>query len=179
MLQILDDGHLTDAKGRKVNFKNTVIIMTSNIGSEIIMQMNKGGEFGFEVNDKKGTTQEENIKEKVMEQLKENFKPEFLNRLDEVIMFHPLKEKEIRQIVDLQLQKVVARLAERKINLKISEKTKDYLGKKGYDPNLGARPLKRLIQSELLDPLSLQIIEGKIVEGQSVEVEIEKGKIVI
>ncbi len=188
MLQILDDGHLTDAKGRKVNFKNTVIIMTSNIGSEIIMQMNKGGEFGFSAQGGSSSgggdrvnkvTKENQVKEKVLERLKENFKPEFLNRLDEIIMFHPLGEAEIRQIVDLQLQKVVTRLADKKITLHISEKAKDWLGKKGYDPNLGARPLKRLIQTELLDPLSLQIIEGKVQEGQSVEVEVEKNKIVI
>ncbi len=180
MLQILEDGHLTDAKGRKINFKNTVIIMTSNIGSEIIMQMNKGGEFGFGVENKKnGKNREENIKEKILEKLKENFKPEFLNRLDEIIMFHPLGEKEIRQIVDLQLQKVIDRLSEKKITLNILGKTKDYLGKKGYDPNLGARPLKRLIQTEVLNPLSLLIIEGKIQEGQNVKIEVEKNKILI
>ena len=180
MLQILDDGHLTDAKGRKVNFKNTVIIMTSNIGSEMIMQMGSAGEFGFsDSNDKKNKSNEENIKGKIMEKLKEQFKPEFLNRVDEIITFHPLSEKQVRQIVDLQLAIVLIRLAKKKITLAISGKAKDWLAKKGYDPNLGARPLKRIIQTELLDQLAMQIIEGKVQEGQTVSVDVGKDKLII
>jgi ATP-dependent Clp protease ATP-binding subunit ClpB len=180
MLQILDDGHLTDAKGRKVNFKNTVIIMTSNIGSEMIMQMGKGGEFGFgDIKNSNGKKQEEKMKEKIMEVLRERFKPEFLNRVDEIIMFHPLNEKQIRAIVDLQLEKVQERLQEKKITLNISDKVKDWLAKKGYDPNLGARPLKRVIQTELLDELAMQIVEGKVKEGEKVKVEVERGAIKI
>ncbi len=180
MLQILEDGHLTDAKGRKVNFKNTVIIMTSNIGSEMIMEMGRTGDFGFSGDSKKTDKQKEkNMKDKIMESLRERFKPEFLNRVDEIIMFHPLDEKQIRSIVDLQLAIVAKRLEDKKITINITDKAKDWLSKKGYDPNLGARPLKRVIQTELLDPLAMQIIEGKIEDGSKVKVEVEKDKIVI
>lgn len=180
MLQILDDGHLTDAKGRKVNFKNTVIIMTSNIGSEMIMQMGKTGDFGFADGKSKTNKQkEEKIKEKIMESLRERFKPEFLNRIDEIIMFHPLDEKEIRLIVDLQLNLVEQRLQEKRIELEVNKKAKDWLAKKGYDPNLGARPLKRVIQTELLDPLAMLIIEGKVCDGKKVKVDVEKNKLSI
>ncbi len=178
MLQILEDGRLTDAKGRKVNFKNTVIIMTSNIGSDMIMEMGRSDDFGFSDGDNKaGKNKEEKIKEKVMETLREKFKPEFLNRVDEIIMFHPLQEKQIRSIVDLQLEIVSKRLDEKKIKLDINSKAKDWLAKKGYDPTLGARPLKRVIQTELLDPLAMLIIEGKIEDGSKVKVEVEKGKL--
>lgn len=175
MLQILEDGHLTDAKGRKVNFKNTVIIMTSNIGSEMIMEMGRRGEFGFSDGKKASVQkQEENMKEKVMDALKDHFKPEFLNRIDEIIVFHPLDQKQIRHIVDLQIDLVAKRLSEQKIILEVNDKAKDWLGKKGYDANLGARPLKRVIQTELLDPLSMLIIEGKIKDGHTVNVTVEK-----
>jgi ATP-dependent Clp protease ATP-binding subunit ClpB len=175
MLQILDDGHLTDAKGRKVNFKNTVIIMTSNIGSEMIMAMGRRGEFGFGDGKKDGfKKQEESMREKVMGALKDSFKPEFLNRIDEIIVFHPLSEKDIRAIVEIQLALVSKRMEEQKIGLEVSDKAKDWLGKKGYDPNLGARPLKRVIQTELLDPLAMQIIAGKIKPGDTVKVGMEK-----
>ena len=181
MLQILDDGQLTDAKGRKVNFKNTVVIMTSNIASDIIMQMGRRGELGFEEKGKEDSTlkgQEEKMKEKIMDGLREHFKPEFLNRVDDIIIFHPLDEKQIREIVDLQLERVHKRLESKRITLSIDDKTKDWLGKKGYDPNLGARPLKRMIQSELLDPLAMDMLAGKVTEGDSVSVTVEKGKIV-
>ncbi len=180
MLQILDDGHLTDAKGRKVNFKNTVIIMTSNIGSEMIMEMGRRGDFGFGDGKKmSGKQQEEKVKEKIMERLREHFKPEFLNRVDEIITFHPLDEKEIRAIVDLQLQKIIARLDNQGITVSFTDKAKDWLAKKGYDPNLGARPLKRVIQTEVLDELAMQIVENKIADGAKVEVDVVREKIVI
>jgi ATP-dependent Clp protease ATP-binding subunit ClpB len=176
MLQILDDGHVTDAKGRKVNFKNTVIIMTSNIASEEILAMGRRGELGFgetETKQSKGKEQER-MKAKVMEGLKEHFKPEFLNRIDEIITFHPLEKNEIRHIVDLQLDRVATRLREQRVALDVSAKAKDWLSKKGYDPQMGARPLKRVIQTELLDPLALRILDGSIEEGQTVKVGVEK-----
>lgn len=180
MLQILEDGHLTDAKGRKVNFKNTVIIMTSNVGSEMIMSMSKRGEFGFGAG-RLGSagSNEKDIKDKVMEALKEHFKPEFLNRIDEIIMFHPLSEKQIRSIVDLQLKHVVDRLEDKRIKLEVSARAKDWLGKKGYDPNLGARPLKRVIQTEVLDKLAFMIIRGEIQDGEKVKVDIENETLTI
>ena len=182
LLQILDDGHITDAKGRKVNFKNTVIIMSSNIGSDMIMQMSRHGDFGFEDNktdNKNEKLNHKKIKEKVMEALRERFKPEFLNRIDEIITFKPLGQKEITTIVDLQLEIVKKRLEKKKINLEIDQKAKKYLAKKGYSPDFGARPLKRVIQTELLDPLAMQIIEGKITEGSKIKISIEKGEIKI
>ncbi len=181
MLQILEDGHLTDAKGRKVNFKNTVIIMTSNIASDMIMQLGRKGEFGFAEKSDTITKakREEKISSRVMEALRENFKPEFLNRIDEIIVFHPLTEKQIRQIVDTQLEQVYRRMHEKRIVLEVTDKAKEWLSKKGYDPNLGARPLKRVIQHELLDALALQIVEGTIAEGDTVTVGIKKNKLEI
>ncbi|MFA6548240.1 MAG: ATP-dependent chaperone ClpB [Candidatus Magasanikbacteria bacterium] len=178
LLQILDEGHVTDAKGRKVNFKNTVIILTSNIGSQMILNLNKKGEFGFEDgHGKSGKAKEKSVKEKIEEELHNYFKPEFLNRLDEIIVFHSLAEKQIEQIVELQLQKVQDRLNEKRITLRIANDVKKHIAKKGYEPTYGARPIKRLIQSEILDELSLRIIEGKIQDGQEVEIGMERGKI--
>ena len=117
---------------------------------------------------------EDRMKEKVMEALKNHFRPEFLNRVDEVIIFHPLDKKEIREIVDIQLAHIRERLTEKHITLTVSDKAKDYLVKKGYDPNLGARPLRRLIQSEVLDKLAIQILEGKITDGDTVLIDCDK-----
>jgi len=185
LLQILDDGQITDSKGRKVNFKNTVIIMTSNIASDMIMSMGKKGEFGFSAiggsayggGDTARKGRENLIRGHVMEKLREHFKPEFLNRVDDIITFHPLLEKQIRSIVDLQLAHVFARLVEKRIILDVNTKAKDWLAKQGFDPDLGARPLKRLIQTELLDPLAMLMLDGKVREGQVVKVEVEKGKL--
>ncbi|MBI5230141.1 MAG: ATP-dependent chaperone ClpB [Candidatus Magasanikbacteria bacterium] len=179
LLQILDDGRLTDSKGRTVNFKNTVIIMTSNLGSEAILEMSQKGSLGFEENHSKKKDMEKIMEEKIMEILKDRFKPEFLNRLDEIIIFHSLKQKQIERIVELQLALVEKRLQEKRIKMHVSEKAHKFLAEKGYDPNFGARPLKRTIQTNLLDPLAMDIIEGKIKEGQDIEVDVEKGKMVI
>jgi len=174
MLQILEDGHLTDAKGRKVNFKNTVIIMTSNVASDLIVQMGKRGEFGFGEKKKNSSVSQEMVNDRIMSALKEQFRPEFLNRIDDIIIFHPLKEEQIRSIVDLQLEIVMKRLEKQKIKLKLSDKAKDWLAKKGYDENLGARPLKRVIQTELLDKLAMKIIEKSVNEGDTVSVDVAK-----
>lgn len=181
MLQILEDGHLTDAKGRKVNFKNTVIIMTSNLASDVIMELGHRGELGFDENRSRNVkAKEDRMKEKVMESLKNHFRPEFLNRVDEIIIFHPLDKKEIRQIVDIQIAHIRERLMKKHITVDVTDKAKDYLGKKGYDPNLGARPLRRLIQSEVLDKLAMQILDGKIPDGSTVVVDSDKnGQIVL
>jgi len=174
LLQILDDGRLTDAKGRVVNFKNTVIIMTSNIGSEIIAQAAQHGDLGFEQDHRDAKDPEMRAKDKILEALRDHFKPEFLNRVDELIVFHSLKEAQIRAVVDLQLQRVIERLLEKKITLDITDAAKAWLAYKGYDEKYGARPLKRVIQQELLDPLALRIIEGAVEEGASVRVDVEK-----
>ena len=175
MLQIMDEGQLTDAKGRRVNFKNTVVIMTSNIGSDIIY---KSG-MGFKESEEKEILSESDMKEKVMQSLQENFKPEFLNRLDEIITFHPISAKILKKIVDLQINQVRKRLDEKNIGLLVSATAKEYLAKKGHSPSFGARPLKRVIQSEILDKLALEIIEGRIKEGDKVEVEVKAEKIII
>lgn len=176
LLQILDDGRLTDAKGRVVNFKNAVIIMTSNVGSEIIHNMQ---EFGFQGERREDSISEKEMRERVMENLRERFRPEFLNRIDDIIIFHPLGEKMLEKIVDLQVQIVFSRLKSKGITVRISPEAKTYLTKKGYDPMYGARPLKRIIQNEILDELALLIIEGKIGEGGKAKIILEKGRIAI
>ncbi len=175
LLQIMDEGHLTDAKGRRVNFKNSVIIMTSNVGSEIIYKTG----LGFKENRQVGIMTEAEMHEKVMESLRDNFKPEFLNRLDEIIIFHPISPEMLERILGLQLQIMQSRLDEKNIKLIISTPAKKYLSEKGYDPAYGARPLKRVIQNEILDELALQIIEGKINENSKVKIDFKGGKITI
>lgn len=167
LLQVLDDGHLTDSRGKVVDFKNTIIIMTSNIGSEKIQSSV----------DK--LMDEKKWKQDVIESLNHYFRPEFINRVDDIIIFEPLQPEQIRSIVDIQLQAVKKRLEDKKITLEVTEKAKDWLGEKGYDPNYGARPLKRVIQSELLDVLALEIIEGKIGEGSKAMIDVSKDAIIV
>jgi ATP-dependent Clp protease ATP-binding subunit ClpB len=172
LLQILEDGRLTDAKGRTASFKNTILIMTSNIGSEHIAKMGSLGFLGEE------SEETQNLKEKVMEALKEEFRPEFLNRIDEIIIFNYLRKPEIKKIVDLELKKVASRLQNKNIEIKVTEKAKEFLAEEGFDPNLGARPLKRVIQRLVLDPLSLRIVAGEIKEKERIQVDFQDGKIV-
>ncbi len=178
LLQILDEGRLTDAKGRTVNFKNTIIIMTSNLGSEIIRDFAQKASLGF-ISDREKMDTEEKVKEKIYEALKERFRPEFLNRLDEIIIFHALTKQHIEKIVELQLNLVKKRLEEKNIKIEVSDEAKKLIAERGFDPVFGARPLKRVIQKEILDKLALEIVKGKIKEGQKVKVEVEKDKIVI
>ncbi|SMP05407.1 ATP-dependent Clp protease ATP-binding subunit ClpA [Desulfurobacterium pacificum] len=166
LLQILDDGRLTDAKGRTVDFSNTVIIMTSNVGSEKLMNLSKEE---FEKNYDK-------IKEQIMEELKRRFRPEFLNRIDEIIIFHPLSEVEIKEIVDLLISKLNKRLEERGIKVELTEEAKSELAKRGYVPEFGARPLRRTIQREIETPLSVKILEGSVKDGDTVKVDYDKEK---
>jgi ATP-dependent Clp protease ATP-binding subunit ClpC len=171
LLQILDDGHLTDAKGRKVNFKNTVLIMTSNLGSDIITsdyaeaEKNNG-----EVNRKK-------LKEKILDVLKERFRPEFLNRFDELIVFESLNREDLNKIIKLQIIEINQRLKDKGIEIILSKEAKEFLLNKGYDPAYGARPLKRVIQKYILDELALGMIEGKIKSGK-IAVKIKNGEVV-
>lgn len=180
LLQVLDDGRLTDGKGRTVNFKNTVIIMTSNIGSDMILNFGtKGRSIGFSDKSLEKIDSETDMRERVMEMLKEAFRPEFLNRVDETIVFHALTKPHLREIVDLQLSQVAQRLSERKITVAFTDAAKTLISSKGYDPSYGARPLKRAIQELVLDELSLRIIEGKLVEGDHVEIGARTEKITI
>ncbi len=178
LLQILDDGRLTDGKGRHVNFKNTIVIMTSNIGSEMILEAGQRIKLGFE-NDRAEGIGEKELDKKIREQLRERFKPEFLNRVDEIIVFHSLGEPEIARIVDLQLGQISARLVDRRITITVTDKAKKFLVKRGFDPVFGARPLKRAIQTLILNELAAKIITGEIKDGDNVEVDVRGEKIII
>jgi len=175
LLQVLDNGHLTDSKGRVVNFKNTVIILTSNIGSQYIDKMQAIG-FGSHASDKADYA---DAKDRVMGSLKDFFRPEFLNRLDEIIIFDILSPEVIQEIVKLQIDIVKKRLAEKEIVLDVASDVLAYLGEKGYDPHYGARPLKRLIQSKILTPVASFMIAQGMLKGGRVAVTMEKGEIAI
>ena len=200
-LQILDNGRLTDAKGKIVNFKNTILIMTSNIGNEIIQEYFPSSllprqSLSTEDSDKKAhetpessverlqrggeeDVEKKEFENKIKAELKNHFKPEFLNRLDEIVIFHSLDKKEIAQIVDLQINLISKRLAKQNIKIEVSQKAKELIASKGYEPSYGARPLKRVIQNEILDKLALEIIEGKIKEKDTVKVDVKKDEIVL
>src|SRR5262249_7941337 len=154
LLQLLDDGRLTDGKGRTVDFKNTVVIMTSNLGSQYLT-----GEVT------------EGVKRQVTDALRDHFRPEFLNRIDDIILFHPLDRQHWKQIIDSQVAGLTKRLEERKIHVRLTDAAKDQLVREGYDPVYGARPLKRTIQRRVLDPLALRVLEGDFREGDSVSVD--------
>ena len=179
LLQIFDDGHLTDAKGRRVDFRNAVIVMTSNIGAE---QIRKGTGLGFSTQGDEEQAQQqsyERMKDKLTEELKKAFRPEFLNRLDGTVVFHALSKPDIRQIVDLMLNNVSHNLKEKKIELEVTEAAKDMLGDKGYDRVYGARPLRRVIQDLLEDPFSEEILRGKFREDDIVIADVADDKIIV
>ena len=165
LLQLLDDGRLTDGKGRTIDFKNSVVIMTSNLGSHLLADsvlLERGAE---------GATVDPETRRGVMDAVREHFRPEFLNRIDEVIFFHTLGREHLKRIIDIQMRGLVERLAERKIHMDITEAAKDQLVREGYDPTYGARPLKRTIQRRVLDPLAMQVLGGELLEGQAVVVD--------
>jgi ATP-dependent Clp protease ATP-binding subunit ClpB len=167
LLQILDDGRLTDGQGRVVNFKNTIIIMTSNIGSHLILEYR-----GLLEGD-----QYEKMKERVLDSLRQHFRPEFLNRVDEIIVFHSLTEEDLKKIVDIQLEHLRTRLAERRLTLELTEEAKAHLARSGYDPVYGARPLKRAIQREIETPLSRLILTGEVRDNSIIRVDVSNGQI--
>ena len=169
LLQVLDNGRLTDAKGRVVNFKNSVIIMTSNIGSEHIDKMSGLG-FGSGLSKTEGERYDQ-VKERVMGSLKEFFRPEFLNRLDEIILFNILGTEAIKDIVRMQIKIVSERLTEKQITLSFTDAALDHLAKEGYSPQYGARPLKRLIQTKILTPVANMMVARGVLEGGSVAVD--------
>jgi ATP-dependent Clp protease ATP-binding subunit ClpB len=170
-LQILDDGRLTDGKGRTVDFKNTVIIMTSNIASHAIHEA-----MGQRASAKDGIP--EAVRKRIQESLLQHFRPEFINRLDEIVIFNPLGKEEIEKIIDLQLENLKRILAERKIELELTDKARELLFLQGYDPQFGARPLKRAIQRLIQDPLALKLLEGEIMAGEHlvVDADLKKGE---
>ncbi|MGB9595532.1 MAG: ATP-dependent Clp protease ATP-binding subunit, partial [Candidatus Poribacteria bacterium] len=163
LLQILDDGRLTDGHGRTVDFRNTVIIMTSNVGSHWIQNLNENNA--------------QDIKERVMDALRAQFKPEFLNRIDEIIMFNRLGIEQIKQIVDIQIERIRERLATRKMDIVLTPEAKEFIANVGYDPIYGARPIKRAIQQYILDPLAMKTLEGVFSEGQTIKIDVKDGQL--
>ena len=162
LLQVLDDGRLTDGQGRTVDFKNTLIIMTSNLGSEYLVNL--------------GETQDvDMVRDQVMAVVKGHFRPEFLNRLDEIILFHRLKREHMGAIVDIQLGRLQRLLADRKITIEVNEAARSWLADKGYDPAYGARPLKRVIQKNVQDPLAEELLAGRIKDGDTVKLDAVAG----
>ncbi|RKY30319.1 MAG: ATP-dependent chaperone ClpB [Candidatus Omnitrophota bacterium] len=168
LLQLLDEGRITDSQGRVVNFKNTLVIMTSNIGQEIIQ---KHGSIGFK--SRKDDVAYLEVKNKLMTEVKKFFRPEFLNRVDDIVIFNPLNKEEIRAIIDLELAPLREKLAERKIILELTDQAKDYLVSHGFDANFGARPLKRTLQKLIQNPLSLKLLEGSLKEDSRVKVDLD------
>ncbi len=165
LLQILDDGRLTDGQGRTVDFKNTIIIMTSNLGGQLIQEL--------------GGRDDDKMREAVMEAVRAHFRPEFLNRVDEVLIFHTLSMAQIKQIVEIQLRRLEKRLGEKKLSLAVTDKAKEFLAREGYNPVFGARPLKRAIQRLLQDPLARRLLEREFVEGDAIKVDASRGEIVL
>jgi ATP-dependent Clp protease ATP-binding subunit ClpB len=159
LLQLLDDGRLTDSQGRTVDFRNTVVIMTSNLGSQMILEAGRAG------------SDFEEVRRSVLQALQQHFRPEFLNRIDDIIVFHPLGEGQVAEIARIQLERVRARLAERRITLELEDAALQQLARAGYDPAFGARPLKRAVQQLIETPLSRKIIAGEIKDGDTVVVE--------
>jgi ATP-dependent Clp protease ATP-binding subunit ClpB len=164
LLQILDDGRLTDGHGRTVDFKNTVVIMTSNLGSQWFNEP--------------GLADEDETRHRVMEALRAQFRPEFLNRIDEVIIFHSLTREQIKEIVEIQIKGLKQRLDGRHMSVELTEAAKELVVEQGYDPTYGARPLKRTIQRRILDPLALKVLDGTFVDGDRIVVDARDGEIV-
>jgi ATP-dependent Clp protease ATP-binding subunit ClpC len=174
LLQVLDDGRLTDSKGRTVDFRNTVVIMTSNVGANLIK---KNTTLGFTTGDTEKKYQD--MKDKVMDELKKSFRPEFLNRIDEVIVFHSLEQEHIEQIVTLMTDELRKRLREQDIDFQLSDEAKKVLAKEGFDPAYGARPLRRAIQRQIEDRLSEELLKGTISKGDTVKIDAEDDKLVV
>ena len=174
LLQILDDGRLTDSKGKTVDFKNTVIIMTSNVGATSIKKQNV---LGFATSVDEDKEEYERMKETITEELKRTFRPEFLNRLDEVIVFHSLKEEQVRSIVDIMIEQLEARLKKRNINIVVSEETKEFIANQGFDAQYGARPLERTIRKMIEDQLAEEILRGNITKKKKIEIDYDGEKL--
>jgi ATP-dependent Clp protease ATP-binding subunit ClpC len=179
LLQIFDDGHLTDAKGRRVDFRNTIIIMTSNIGSELIKKQGSLGFVSRSDETKAAQLSYEKMKDKVLEEMKKTFRPEFLNRIDGVVVFHSLNKEHIRKIVELMLAQVQTQLKEKEIKLEITDEAKDFLGERGYDPAFGARPLRRIIERMVEDPLSEALLTARFRSGDTVKIDCQNGEIIL
>jgi ATP-dependent Clp protease ATP-binding subunit ClpB len=165
LLQVLDDGRLTDGQGRTVDFRNTVIIMTSNLGSQVIQEMAGEGNY-------------QRMKNSVMEIVQQHFRPEFINRVDDIVVFHPLGVEQIRSIVEIQLGNLRKRLADRNMELELDDKARDLIAEGGYDPVYGARPLKRAIQQQIENPLAQRILRNELLPGDRVRVTVRNSELV-
>jgi len=176
LLQVMEDGRLTDSQGRIIDFKNTVIIMTSNVGAQLI---SGDGGMGFRINEKEDQSERsyEGMKNRVMEEMKRVFRPEFLNRVDETIVFHALTKSEILQIVDLMVSRVRNQVVSQGMDLEVTQEVKELLAKEGFDPNFGARPLRRAVQRLIEDPLSEEMLLGRFSSGDTIRAELEQDKI--
>ena len=174
LLQVLDDGRLTDSQGRVIDFKNTVIIMTSNLGSQAIMNSKTLGFTSADEN--QAEADYETMKEKVMDNLKKAFRPEFLNRIDDIVVFHPLTAEELKQIVGIMMKDLRKRLADRDLSITLSDEALDELAKVGYDPEFGARPLRRAIQNQIEDPLADALLAGQYQAGDTIKVALDDDK---
>lgn len=179
LLQILEDGRLTDSQGRMVNFKNTVIIMTSNIGARIITDKKSLGFSQIKTEEENSKKEYEETKKEVMETLKRELRPEFINRIDEIIVFHKLTDEQTGQIIDIMLKEVADRLQESNIQIKMEKSVKEVIAKEGIDKAYGARPLRRTIQSLLEDRIAEAILDGKVKVGDKAKVTAKEGKIEI
>jgi ATP-dependent Clp protease ATP-binding subunit ClpB len=166
LLQVLDDGRLTDGQGRTVDFRNTIIVMTSNLGSEYLVSLGEDQDVDV-------------VRSQVMNVVRNHFRPEFLNRLDEIILFHRLKREHMGAIVDIQFERLQKLLADRKITLILTDQARNWLAERGYDPAYGARPLKRVIQKSLQDPLAEEILAGNIKDGETVDVAVGKDELIL
>jgi len=176
LLQIMEDGRLSDNLGHVVDFRNTVIIMTSNLGAD---RITSSSSLGFQTEEEGRRLTYEEMKNRLMSELKRHFRPEFLNRVDEVIVFRPLTKEDLKKIVELMIEEVKTRLQEQGIGLEITEKAKDLIAEEGYDPDFGARPLRRAIQRMIENPLAEEILQGKFKENDVVVVDIKNGNIVL
>jgi ATP-dependent Clp protease ATP-binding subunit ClpB len=166
LLQVLDDGRLTDGQGRTVDFRNTIIILTSNIGSEYLVNQKEGEDTDL-------------VRDLVLGEVRQKFRPEFLNRLDDIILFHRLQRSEMTKIVDIQMQRLHKLLADRKITVELDDAARTWIANRGYDPAYGARPLKRVIQRHVQDPLAEQILAGRIKDGDTVRISVRDGDLVL
>jgi len=166
LLQVLDDGRLTDGQGRSVDFRNVLIIMTSNLGAEYLVQQREGEDSSL-------------VRQEVMQTVRGHFRPEFLNRIDEIILFHRLRREHMSAIVEIQFKRLQHLLEDRKITLQLDDKARQWLANQGYDPAYGARPLKRVIQKNVQDPLAELLLEGSIGDGATVPVTVENGQLTI
>lgn len=165
LLQVLDDGRITDSQGRTIDFRNTVIVMTSNIGSEYILDVSGDD------------SQYEEMRKRVMDSLRRHFRPEFLNRIDDLILFHSLDRSELRQIVAIQIKRIESLLADQKINIRLTPAAQIHIAEAGYDPTYGARPLKRAIQRELENPIATKLLENTFTEGDTIVVTVQDGQL--